>query len=219
MPSEAALRPSAAKIWRVKSATEVLPLVPVTATIVSGCAAKKRAAIRASARRGSADARTGTPLGAGDIGARLDEDRGRALGDRIGDEARAVGLGAGQRGEQPARPHLAAVGREAGDLDVSPPWRGRGLGTGQHLELHCPSTWLSTGAFGASSDDACLASYCAGVGRQTWPSHRPRLGASKAGKRQIGAVVGPGRSLRADGHPQLGRAGAGVGINSPPASG
>ena len=34
VPSEAALWPSAAKIWRVNSATEVLPLVPVTATIV-----------------------------------------------------------------------------------------------------------------------------------------------------------------------------------------
>jgi len=27
----------AAQIWRVKAATDVLPLVPVTAAIVSGC--------------------------------------------------------------------------------------------------------------------------------------------------------------------------------------
>ncbi len=34
----AALWPSASKIWRQKAATEVLPLVPVTATTVLGCA-------------------------------------------------------------------------------------------------------------------------------------------------------------------------------------
>ena len=78
-------------------------------------------------------------LGAGDFGAALYEDGGRALGDRIGNEAGAVGLGSGERGKQPAGTDLAAVGREAGDLDVSPPRRGRGLGTGQRLELHCPS--------------------------------------------------------------------------------
>jgi hypothetical protein len=38
VPMEAALWPRWAKIWRVKSATEVLPLVPVTATMVAGCA-------------------------------------------------------------------------------------------------------------------------------------------------------------------------------------
>src|SRR2546423_1273206 len=36
VPSEAALRPRWAKIWRAKSATDVLPLVPVTATMGSG---------------------------------------------------------------------------------------------------------------------------------------------------------------------------------------
>ena len=36
VPSEAASKPSFAQICRAKAATEVLPLVPVTATIVAG---------------------------------------------------------------------------------------------------------------------------------------------------------------------------------------
>jgi hypothetical protein len=36
VPRLALRRPEAAKSWRAKSATELLPLVPVTATIVSG---------------------------------------------------------------------------------------------------------------------------------------------------------------------------------------
>src|SRR5690606_40067182 len=47
-------------IWRVKEASDVLPLVPVTATIVAGCAPKKRAASSASTRRGSSTSKTGT---------------------------------------------------------------------------------------------------------------------------------------------------------------
>ena len=38
VPSDAALRPQVRQIWRVKSATEVLPLVPVTQTTTAGCA-------------------------------------------------------------------------------------------------------------------------------------------------------------------------------------
>jgi hypothetical protein len=36
VPMLAARQPSAAQIWRVKAATEVLPLVPVTAAITPG---------------------------------------------------------------------------------------------------------------------------------------------------------------------------------------
>ena len=69
----------------------------------------------------------------------LGEDGDGALGDRIGDEAGPVGLGAGDRGEQAAGPHLAAVGGDAGDLD-GPDGRGRRyLRANQGLELHCPS--------------------------------------------------------------------------------
>ena len=37
VPSEAAWRPSRAQICRTKAATDVLPLVPVTAATVPGC--------------------------------------------------------------------------------------------------------------------------------------------------------------------------------------
>ena len=60
VPMEAAAYPACSQIWRVKAATEVLPLVPVTATIVSGCSGKKRAAASANASRGSSTTRTGT---------------------------------------------------------------------------------------------------------------------------------------------------------------
>ena len=58
--------PSRSQIWRVNAATEVLPLVPVTAAIVAGWAGKNLAAASASARRGLATATNGTlqPSGA-----------------------------------------------------------------------------------------------------------------------------------------------------------
>jgi hypothetical protein len=60
VPMLAAGLPSRSQICRVKEATEVLPLVPVTATIVRGCTPKKRAAESASASLGSSTAMTGT---------------------------------------------------------------------------------------------------------------------------------------------------------------
>jgi hypothetical protein len=39
VPMLAADRPNTAHIWRTKDATEVFPLVPVTATMMSGCGA------------------------------------------------------------------------------------------------------------------------------------------------------------------------------------
>ncbi len=53
--------PSAAQIWRVKAATDVLPLVPVTAAITSGWRGKIFAAPSASARRASATWTNATP--------------------------------------------------------------------------------------------------------------------------------------------------------------
>ena len=46
--------PAIRQSWRTSSTFEVLPLVPVTATIVSGKGWKNFAASRANARRGSA---------------------------------------------------------------------------------------------------------------------------------------------------------------------
>ncbi len=47
VPMLAALWPSCSKIWRQNTATEVLPLVPVTATQTSGCLACSALAARA----------------------------------------------------------------------------------------------------------------------------------------------------------------------------
>jgi hypothetical protein len=48
----AARNPMESQIWRTKAATEVFPLVPVTATVRSGCLPKNRAAMRAKSWRG-----------------------------------------------------------------------------------------------------------------------------------------------------------------------
>ena len=56
VPIDAARSPAIRHNWRVISTVEVLPLVPVTATMVSGTGTKNRAANRAKARRGSGSA-------------------------------------------------------------------------------------------------------------------------------------------------------------------
>ncbi len=58
------------QIWRVKAATEVLPLVPVTATICSGWRGKNLAAASASARRASPTLTKATLVGSGVAGTR-----------------------------------------------------------------------------------------------------------------------------------------------------
>ena len=60
VPKLTALSPSASHIWRVKLATEVLPLVPVTATITSGWSPNQRLAATESNRRGWSCNITGT---------------------------------------------------------------------------------------------------------------------------------------------------------------
>ena len=54
VPILAARSPAMRQIWRVISTVEVLPLVPVTATMVAGTGLKNPAANCAKARRGSA---------------------------------------------------------------------------------------------------------------------------------------------------------------------
>ena len=54
VPMLAACLPTAVQIWRVNEATEVFPLVPVTATTVAGCRTNNFAAPRASMARASA---------------------------------------------------------------------------------------------------------------------------------------------------------------------
>src|SRR6516162_3418949 len=66
----AAAWPSAVQIWRVYAATDVLPLVPVTAAITSGWHEKNFAAVSASARRASATLTNATASGSGVAGGR-----------------------------------------------------------------------------------------------------------------------------------------------------
>src|SRR3954454_3249920 len=61
VPMLAAEWPSRCHISRVKAATEVLPLVPVTAAMVAGWRGKNFAAASASARRGFVSRTNGTP--------------------------------------------------------------------------------------------------------------------------------------------------------------
>ena len=101
-------------IWRVNAATDVFPLVPVTAAIVCGWRGRHFAAARASARRGVFDAnksnRTAATLPAGcSAGNRHRTGRDRLLG-----EMRAIGLGASNGEEDETWLHLAAVGGNAG---------------------------------------------------------------------------------------------------------
>src|SRR5215813_7532625 len=66
----AAAWPSAVQIWRVNAATDVLPLLPVTAAITSGWREKNFAAASASARRASATLMKATASGSGVAGGR-----------------------------------------------------------------------------------------------------------------------------------------------------
>ena len=107
------VRPAPAQICRVKLATEVLPLVPVTATITSGWRPNQQ-------RRGKGQ-RLARILGAGsaprrDAGQRVasasaapcavGQDRGGPHPQRVADEVGAVHAAAGQRREQVAGPDL-----------------------------------------------------------------------------------------------------------------
>ena len=120
VPKLTAVSPSASQIWRVKLAQEVLPLVPVTATITSGWLPKKRRAAMASAWRGLSERTTGHGERAGGLGEReaggVGQDGDGAHAERVGDELGAVHAAAGEGGEEVAGAGLAAVDAEAGDL-------------------------------------------------------------------------------------------------------
>src|SRR5262249_10322050 len=66
----AAAWPSADQISRVNAATDVLPLVPVTAAITCGWREKNFAAVSAKARRASSTLMNATPSGSGVAGGR-----------------------------------------------------------------------------------------------------------------------------------------------------
>ena len=113
------MAPAEAQSWRMNSTVLVLPLVPVTATTVFGCGPARKAAICASARRGSASmisGRGGTPAGQVRVGRR--QHRHGAACHRLGDERPAIDPRARQGGEQVARRDVAAVGGHAGDVEM-----------------------------------------------------------------------------------------------------
>ncbi len=112
-------RPSAAQIWRAKAATEVLPLVPVTAAIVrAGADENAPPPARARGARCSAGTNDDTWRAAPPARARPRRRRRRAA-TRLRRDSRAVGLAPGDGDEQEARPHRAAVGGNAGDVDAA----------------------------------------------------------------------------------------------------
>ena len=125
VPKFTAVSPSASQICRVKLATEVLPLVPVTATITSGWPPNQRLAAIASARRGLSLRTTGTASGparprrraspAGSVSTAT-----APIRERVRDEVRAVRPAARQRREEmpgprargcrPTRPVISGSG-------------------------------------------------------------------------------------------------------------
>ena len=135
VPRLAARNPSAVQIWRTKEVTEVLPLVPVTATTVLGWRAKKRAAISARRWRGSLSSMTGSEV-EGRAHSLGDEDRGSTPLHGLVDEARAVRLHAGKRGEEIAGHNLAAVGGEPRYRDAGPRLRQLRLRPDQLTQSH-----------------------------------------------------------------------------------
>ncbi len=104
VPRLAAGLPSAVQISRRKATMEDLPLVPVTAATMSGCAPKKAAAKRASPARGLASSMKRTPsaVASGASSARPAPPRRRAPTASL-HKARAVGFAAGERGRTDSR--------------------------------------------------------------------------------------------------------------------
>ncbi len=103
----------------MNSTVLVLPLVPVTATTVSGCGPASTAAIRARQRRGSGSEMTGRggmPRGHDDV--RRCKNGYRAAPDGLGDKAAAIDARAGQSREQIARDDFATVGGDAHDVEL-----------------------------------------------------------------------------------------------------
>ena len=132
----AAASPVASQIWRVNAATEVLPLVPVTAAMVSGWCLKKRAAASASARRALPTRTKATPSGSGTGGTFSAMIATAPASIAAPHEAQAVVLGAGHRHEQVSGLDLAAVGRDAAHVEVGEPRVADGIDGEELGEFH-----------------------------------------------------------------------------------
>src|SRR5262249_33627311 len=119
VPMLAALWPSADQICRVNAATEVLPLVPVTAAIVPGWREKNLAAARPSARRTLGTCTSATPSGTAIARSAhtAPAPAARACGERRRNEGRTVLPGARHGDEQEARFHGTAVDGQSRDRE------------------------------------------------------------------------------------------------------
>ena len=118
VPMLAAECPSVVQIWRVKAATDVLPLVPVTAAMVCGWRAKNFAAISASARRALSAPHERDASRQRRFRHLLREDRGCAGGERRRDEFQAVGFAAFDCDEDVARLDRARIRRHAAHVEI-----------------------------------------------------------------------------------------------------
>ena len=136
VPMLAAASPVVSQIWRVKAATEVLPLVPVTAAMVSGWCLKKRDGRERERAARIADAHEGDAVGQRHRRHLLRHDRDRAGLDRALHEAQAVVLGARHRHEQALGLDLAAVGRDAAHVEIGEPRVADGIDGEELGEFH-----------------------------------------------------------------------------------
>src|SRR5262249_5041857 len=141
VPMLAAAWPSAVQIWRVNAATDVLPLVPVTAAIICGWREKNFAAVSAKARRASATLMNATPSGSGVAGGRsammaAAHRGGAAAGERVRDEVERLFLRPRPRHEQIARLDGAAVGVDAGEVERGEARVGDGIRGEEIDKLH-----------------------------------------------------------------------------------
>ncbi len=145
VPRLAALLPSPLQICRTKVATEVLPLVPVTAVTVSGWPLWKRDAMSASARRGSDERTTVASPVSGSSTSQPARMTAAPFLDGLDDVFGAIGLGARHRREHEPRLDLAAVRRDPLDLDAA---RQAGRSTSRRRGVGGASWWCAAAVVG-----------------------------------------------------------------------
>ena len=202
--------PASAQSWRRNSTVLVLPLVPVTATTVAGCAAGERRGELGEARRGSGSSisgRGGTP--GGQLGAGRRQHGGGAARDRLGDEGAAVrARRPGRAANRIAGRDLAAVGGDAGDVQLparapgggpaaagrrwsgtaaimsaSRNWRDRVDGAAGSASVERPRAADRAWRGPAARDAGARARLRAGASGRAWPGRRSRRRRARARSR------------------------------------
>ena len=128
VPIDAAEWPSAVQICRVNAATEVLPLVPVTAAMIVGLARIKLGGHQGERAPRILDPDERDAGGQRRIRRPLRDHRHRAGADRGADELQPVGLAARDGNEHVAGLDRAAVGRHAADIEIGGAMLALGVG-------------------------------------------------------------------------------------------